>query len=71
MLPERLTDRTIVLDRDGPSVPVYDAKMTAELEDRQGRGLWSGKLQPRFWGSRYVSGSIVNQAAPAHCSRFA
>lgn len=48
MLPERLTDRTIVLDRDGPSVPVYDAKMTAELEDRQGRSLWSGKLQPRF-----------------------
>lgn len=44
-------------------VPVYDAKMTVELADRQGRCLWSGKLKPRFWGSQYVSNNIVNQAA--------
>jgi hypothetical protein len=49
--------------RTSASVPVYDAKMTAELEDKQGRGLWLGKLKPRFQGSQYVSDNVVNQAA--------
>lgn len=49
--------------RNSASVPVYDAKMTVELEDKQGRILWSGKLKPRFWGSQYVSDNVVNQAA--------
>ena len=49
--------------RNSTSVPVYDAKMTAELDDKQGRSLWSGKLKPRFWGSQYVSDNVVNQAA--------
>jgi hypothetical protein len=49
--------------RNSASVPVYDVKMTVELEDKQGRRLWSGKLKPRFWGSQYVSDNVVNQAA--------
>jgi hypothetical protein len=49
--------------RNSASVRVYDAKMTVELEDKQGRVLWSGKLKPRFWGSQYVSDNVVNQAA--------
>jgi hypothetical protein len=49
--------------RNSTTVPVYDAKMTAELKDKQGRSLWSGKLKPRFWGSQYVSDNVVNQAA--------
>ncbi len=49
--------------RTSADVPVYDAKMTVELEDKEGRCLWSGALKPRFWGSQYVSDSIVNQAA--------
>jgi hypothetical protein len=48
--------------RNSASVPVYDAKMTVELEDKQGCSLWSGKLKPRFWGSQYVSDNVVNQA---------
>jgi len=49
--------------RNSTTVPVYDAKMTAELEDKQGRSLWSGNLKPRLWGSQYVSDNVVNQAA--------
>ncbi len=49
--------------RNSSSVRVYDAKMTVELEDRQGLMLWSGTLKPRFWGSQYVSDNVVNQAA--------
>ncbi len=49
--------------RNSTSVPVYDAKMTAELDDKQGRSLWSGNLKPRFWGSQHVSDNVVNQAA--------
>lgn len=49
--------------RNSASVRVYDAKMTVELEDKQGRILWSGTLKPRFWGSQYVSDNVVNQAA--------
>ncbi len=49
--------------RNSTSVPVYDAKMTVELEDKQGRSLWSGNVKPRFWGSQYVSDNVVNQAA--------
>jgi len=49
--------------RNSASVPVYDARMTVELEDKQGRILWSGKLKPRFWGSQCVSDNVVNQAA--------
>ncbi len=45
------------------SVPVYDAKRTAELDDKQGRSLWSGNLKPRFGGSQYASDGVVNQAA--------
>ena len=49
--------------RNSTSVAVYDAKMTVELEDRQGRSLWSGNLKPCFWGSQYVSDNVVNQAS--------
>lgn len=49
--------------RNRASVAVYDAKMTVELEDRQGRPLWSGNLKPRFWGSQFVSDNVVNQAS--------
>lgn len=49
--------------RTSPIVPVYDAKMTAVLEDKQGRSLWLGELKPPFWGSRYVTDSVVNHAA--------
>lgn len=48
--------------RNSTTVPVYDAKMTAELEDKRGRNLWSGNLKPRFWGSQYVADNVVNQA---------
>jgi len=49
--------------RTSAEVPVYDARMMVDLEDKQGRSLWSGKLKPRFWGSQYVSDNVVNQAA--------
>ena len=49
--------------RNSASVAVYDARMTVELEDRQGRPLWSGNLKPRFWGSQYVSDNVVNQVS--------
>lgn len=49
--------------RNSTSVPVYDAKTTAGLDDKQGRSLWSGNLKPRFWGSQYVSDNVLNQAA--------
>lgn len=48
--------------RNGQSIPVYDAKMTLELEDKWGPSLWHGKLKPRFWGSQYVFDNVVNQA---------
>lgn len=44
-------------------IPVYDAKMTVDLEDSLGRCIWSGNLKPRFWGSQYVCDNVVNQAA--------
>ena len=43
--------------------PVYDARMTIEIDDARGRALWSGTLKPRFWGSQYVSDNVANQAA--------
>lgn len=49
--------------RNSASVPVYDAKMSIVIADVQGRCLWFGTLKPRFWGSRYVSDNVVNQAA--------
>jgi len=49
--------------RNSTSVPVYDAKLTAVLDDKQGRSLWSGNLKPHFWDSQYVSDNVVNQAA--------
>ena len=48
--------------RNSTIIPVYDAKMTAELEDKRGGSLWSGNLKPRFWGSQYVSENVVNRA---------
>ena len=53
--------------RNSASVPVYDAKMSVVIADRQDRCLWSGTLKPRFWGSQYVSDNVVNQACPARC----
>lgn len=52
-----------IMYRNSTSVAVYDAKMTVELEDRQGHSLWSGNLKPRFWGSQYVSDNVVNQVS--------
>jgi hypothetical protein len=45
------------------STPVYDARMTIEIDDARGRMLWSGGLKPRFWGSQYVSDNVAIQAA--------
>jgi hypothetical protein len=49
--------------RMGRTEAVFDAKMVVEVDDSQGRILWSGRLKPRFWGSQYVSDNVVNLAA--------
>ena len=49
--------------RNSSSVPVYDAKMTLEVENKQDNCVCSDEVKPRFWGSQYVSDNVVNQAA--------
>ena len=52
-----------ILYRTSADVPVYDAKMTLELEDVRGHIMWSANLKPRFWGSQYISANLTKQAA--------
>jgi hypothetical protein len=44
-------------------VPVYDAKLSLTLEDRNGSVLWSGTFTPRSLGSRDASDDIAKQVA--------
>lgn len=47
--------------RTSGDTPVYNAKLSLTLRNRQGNVLWSASFKPRFWGSQYVSDNVTNQ----------
>jgi hypothetical protein len=48
--------------RTSNDTPVYTARLSLSLTNRQGNILWSASFKPRFVGSQYVSDNVTNQA---------
>jgi hypothetical protein len=48
--------------RTSGDTPVYTARLSLSLTNRQGNVLWSASFKPRFWGSQYASDNVTNQA---------
>lgn len=48
--------------RTSRDAPVYTARLSLSLTNRQGNVLWSASFKPRFCGSQYVSDNVTDQA---------